>query len=1077
MASVAVLALAGPTLAQEKRHSFNIPAGDAVTSLQTFARQSGRQVLFPFEAASGKRTPAVTGDVADAEALARLAKAAGLVIAADDGKTITLRLAPAEQAPLPQSSSAGARATEEEAQVVETLVVVGSQIEGAKRTEALPVTVVGEREIIATGAVSGDELFRSIPQAGDVQFQEARTTGNLNDARGDVASLNLRSLGTGNTLALLNGRRAVLAPGSQTENLVPVQTVNTNSFPVPGIKRVEVLRDGAAAIYGADAVAGVVNVVLDSRFRGLKVETQYGGSDGTGYREGTFNVKAGTRLADGTRLTVFGGYTGRTRLMATERDYAASEDHRAAVAGTPWADNTIFDSRSTSSPWGSFTLIPASTAARQGTTALTASGVFHVEPVSNTAGGCSSTVLSGSLCLKSGVITGAADRVLRYDENPDRTLKGGVERTNLFSTVEHDFGDLTAYGEAGYYHALFTGSREQSAPLGTAPISIAANAYWNPFGPVSSPNRLAGLAGVPDAGVAMNITTYRPVDAGPRTYTVTDDSYRLLGGLRGAWNGWKWDSALLYSAARTKDMTHNAISNTLFQQAVNRTDASAYNPFNGGNLDSYSLGDATPNSRDTINSFLINVYRISRTSLALGDFKVSKKDLFRLPGGDVGMAAGVEWRRETYKDDRDDRLDGTIKYTNSVTGVTYNTDVMGASAAPDVAAHRSVASVFFELAVPVISPDMNIPFVEEISLQIAARDEDYSDFGNVLKPKGAIYWKVAYGFALRGSVSQSFRAPNLPQFYSDGSTVSNTRADYAACRINNPGSTTCASASTIEVRSGNKNLRPEEADNATVGFVYQPTFIPRDLGRLTLTTDFWSIREKNVIGILGGYNQILYDYYLRLNGSSNPNVVRDAPIGAATVGAIAYINDTYQNLQPRVVQGVDFSLDYHLDDTPWGDFDVAVDVAKLLKYDQSPSPIEALLVKAVASGQLPGLTVASAGNQIKMDGFPEFRGTASVSWRKDGWGAGVFVTYVGEVYDTAPGQVNGQYFPVKDWTTVNLYAQRAFRDGAFEGSTLRVGVRNAFDKDPPVTSSNFGYSGALHNATGRYWYLNLSKRF
>jgi iron complex outermembrane receptor protein len=920
MASVAVLALAGPVLAQDARHSFNIPAGDAVTALQAFAKQSGKQVLFPFEAASGKRTPAVTGNVIDADALSRLARAAGLAVQSDDGKTITLRQAAAEvsQSQFPQFSSVGAYATEEEAQIVETLVVVGSQIEGARSTEALPVTVVGEREIMATGAVSGDELFRSIPQAGDVQFQEARTTGNLNDARGDVASLNLRSLGTGNTLALLNGRRAVLAPGSQTENLVPVQTVNTNSFPVAGIRRVEILRDGAAAIYGADAVAGVVNTVLDTRFRGLKMEAQYGGSEGTGYREGSFNVKAGTRLEDGTRLTFFGSYTGHSRLMATERDYAASEDHRAQIADTPWVDNTTFDSRSTSAPWGSFTLIPATTTVRQGATALTTSGVFHIEPTSNTAGGCSSTVLSGSLCLKSGVITGTADRVLRYDESPDRTLKGGVERTNLFSTAEHDFGEVTAYGEAGYYHALFTGSREQSAPLGTAPISIAANAYWNPFGPTTSPNRFADLAGVPAAGVAMNITTYRPVDAGPRTYTVTDDSYRLLGGLKGVWNGWKWDSALLYSEARTKDMTHNAISNTLFQQAVNRTDASAYNPFNGGNLDNYSLGDTTLSNRDTLNSFLINVYRISKTSLALGDFKVSKKDLFRLPGGDVGFAAGVEWRRETYEDDRDGRLDGTIKYTNTVTGVTYGTDVMGASGAPDVAGHRSVTSAFFELAVPIISPEMHIPLVEEISLQIAARDEDYSDFGNVLKPKGAIYWKVGYGLAFRGSVSQSFRAPNLPQFYSDGSTVSNTRTDYAACKINTPAATTCPSASTIEVRSGNKDLKPEQADNATVGFVYQPTFVPSALGKLTLTTDFWSIREKEVIGILGGYNQIAYDWLLRQSGSSNPNVVRDAPVGPATVGAITYINDVYANLQPRVVQGADFTLDYDLDDTPWG---------------------------------------------------------------------------------------------------------------------------------------------------------------
>lgn len=1074
LTSAAALSIASPALAQGGRHSFNIPAQDAVLALQSFARQSGKQVLFPFEAASGRRTPAVVGVIADSDALARLIAAAGLEIASDNGRTVTLRPAVAR----PQSSAAAVVSSiDEEPAVVETVVVVGSQIVGAKTTGALPVTIVDENHIIASGAVSGDELYRSIPQAGDVQFHEARTTGNLNDARGDVSSLNLRSLGTGNTLSLLNGRRAVLHPGAQTENLVPVQTPNTNAFPVAGVKRIEVLLDGAAAIYGADAVAGVVNTVLDTKFRGLRVETQLGGSEGTGYREGTFNVKAGKRLKDGTRLTLFGSYTGHGRLMASERDYAASEDHRSQVADTPWVDNTAFDSRSTSSPWGSFTVIPAATAVRQNGVALTTTGVFHVEPTSNTASGCSSTELAGSLCLRAGAITGVTDRALRYDENPDRTLKGGLDRTNLFSTVEHDFGAVTAFGEAGYYHALFTGSREQSGPISSAPISIAANAYWNPFGPITSPNRLTGLTGVPTTGLAMTITTYRPVDAGPRTYTVTDDSFRLLGGLKGDWNGWKWESAAVYSKARTKDKTHNAISNTLFQAAVNRMTSDAYNPFNGGSLDNYSLGDATGNSSDTIKSFLIDVYRISETSLAMWDFKVSKRDLFALPAGDVGFASGVEWRRETFLDDRDNRLDGTTTYTNSVTGLTYGTDVMGASGSVDVKAHRSIASAFAELAVPIVSPEMRIPFVEDVQLQLAVRGEDYSDFGTVIKPKGAILWTVGQGFSLRGSVSQSFRAPNLPQFYSPGSTVTNTRVDSAFCRINTPAATICAGASTLEVRSGNENLKAEEADNASVGFVYQPKFIPRAYGKLVLTSDFWSIREKNVIGILGAQNQINYDLLLRLSGSSNPNVVRDAPIGTYTVGAIAYVNDTYANLQPRMVQGYDFRLDYDLDDTAWGDFGVTLNVAKLSKYDQSASPVEQILIKAIADGTLAGLTVASAGSQIKKDGFPEFRGAATFTWRQNGWGAGVFVSHVGEVYDTVPTLVDGQYFPIKAWTTVSLYGQYAFKGGRFDGATVRVGVRNVGDKDPPIASSNFGYLGALHNATGRYWYLNASKRF
>ncbi len=967
---------------------------------------------------------------------------------------------------------------------VEAITVVGSQIKGAKIDTALPVSVVGEDDIVATGAVSGDELFRSIPQAGDVQFQEARTTGNLNDARGDVASLNLRSLGTGNTLTLLNGRRAVMHPGTQTENFVPVQTPNTNALPVAGIKRVEVLRDGAAAIYGTDAVAGVVNNVLDTRFQGLRMEVQLGGSEGTGYREGSFNVKAGKRIGDDTRVTFFGSYTGRSRMNASERDYAASEDHRWQIEGTPWAGNTTFDSRSTSSPWGAFTVIGAPGVVRQNGTALTSSGLFHIEPTSNVGTGipaCASGAFGagGDLCIKSGSVTAANTRNLRYDENPDRTLRGGIERTNLFAAVEHQLtDDIEFFGEAGYYHALFTGSREQSAPVSSAPISIPANSYWNPFGPtmlngVVNPNRLPGLTNVPTAGLAMNITNYRPVDTGPRTYTVTDDSIRLLGGLRGEWNGFDWESAIVYSKARTKDMTHNAISNTLFQAALSRTDATAYNPFNGGSQGNYSVGDGTRNSQATIDSFLINVYRVSETSLAMLDFKVSKADLFELPAGPVGLAAGVEWRRETYDDDRDSRLDGTIKYTNKVTGITYDSDVLGASQSPDVSADRDISSAYVELAVPVIGPEMRIPFVEEVNIQLAARDEYYSDFGNVLKPKFAVLWKVGRGLSLRGSVSQSFRAPNLPQFYSDGTTVSNSRTDYAACRING---TTCTSTSTLEVRSGNQNLKPEEADNASVGLVFQPDFIPPEAGRVTFTMDFWSIREKNVIGILGANNQIAYDYLLRLNGSSNPQVVRDNTT-PGIVGPILYVDDVYQNLQPRMVRGIDFSIDYDLKTDSWGDFGVKLNVAKLLQFDQAPSPIEQTLIDAIKGGKLPGLTVASAGNQIQLDGFPEFRGTASFTWRKDGWGAGVFVNHVGRVFDTSPAQVDGKFFPVEAWTTVNLYGQYAFKDGMMDGSTIRLGVRNIEDKDPPVTSSNFGYNGALHNATGRYWYASFSKRF
>jgi len=976
-------------------------------------------------------------------------------------------------ATMPSVALAQTAPSSSKSEAAEEIVVVGSRIEGAKISGALPVSVLDTDRILATGSVSGDELFRSIPQAGDVQFQEARTTGNLNDARGDNASINLRSVGTGNTLVLLNGRRMILTPGTQTENFVPVQTANTNSLPVGATRRIEVLRDGAAAIYGADAVAGVVNVVLDDKFEGLRVDTRYGFADGTD--EATGAIKAGFKTKAGGSFTIFGSYTKRSPLFASERDFAISEDHRGGLIGTAWDGDTSFDNRSTSSPWGSFTTVPVATV-RQGTATLTSSGVFHIEPVANTAAGCSSTTLAGNICIRSGTITGATSRVLRYDENPDRTIRGGLDRINLFSTFKQDIGAVELFAEAGYYRAKLDGQREQSAPISSAPITIPASNYYNPFGATTingaaNPNLLANLTGVPTTGLALRMTTYRPVDTGPRTFTVTDDSLRGLLGVRGNLGSFKWESAATYSWARTDDHTKNAISNTLFQQALARSTPDAYNPFNGGSLTNFSLGDGTPNSAATITPFLVDVHRIGTTSLATGDFRLSNSSLIELPAGGLGFAGGLEVRRETYRDNRDDRLDGTVKYTDSVTGITYGTDVMGASPAPDVSGKRTVASAYVELAVPVVSDDMNVPLVQSLDLQLAARDEHYSDFGNVLKPKVAGVWSVVDGIKFRSSWSQSFRAPNLAQFYSAGTQVANTRTDFAACRLNN---VTCTGVSTLEVRAGNQDLKPENAETLSLGAVVQP------FRSLTLTVDYWSLKEKGVIGIQGAQNQILFDLLERQNGRTNANVVRLAPVGTQVVGDLSYVQDNYFNLGPRTLRGLDFALNLDLRDTALGRFNIDLGASKLTKFLQDPSDLQAQLIAANAAGKFgTGVSITQAGSQIQVNGNPKWRMTGNVTWKSGPMSAGVLVTYVGSVFDTGTALINGQNYKLASFTTVNTYVQyRAEKgDGVLSGTRFRIGARNLYDNKPPLASTNYGFLGSLHDAVGRFVYIELSKDF
>lgn len=1002
-----------------------------------------------------------------------------------------------------QAQDAAAPPAEDVAEV-EELVVVGSQIRGAQVNAALPVTVLSTNDIEATGATGGDELLRSIPQMGEVAFNESRDAGGINDARGDVASINLRGLGTGNTLVLLNGRRMVLHPGTQAENLIPVTSVNANAIPVLGISRVEVLRDGAAAIYGTDAVAGVVNSVLKTRFDGLTVQTEAGFMENTDFQEYELNFEAGRTFNDGkSNISLFGSHVNRDPLRATERPFSASSDLRPRVVGTPFENDSDFDNRSADMPWGEFIrLNPTTFAAGNvntfvGGQQLTAgNGVFHVQPTAN--GSC--VVTFGEICFDNAASASTAtgdDANMRYDFNSVRNLIGEVDRTNLLAYFNHEFDNgLEAFAEAGVYYADYQSQREQETSLASQRLIIPANAFYNPLG--SGPNRLANLnsgtatGAFPAAGVPVELQDYRVVDAGPLTYNVEDLITRYLAGVRGEFAGFDWESALMYSRAKTDD-TMQSISMTLFQQAISGTTAGAYNPFNGGDPNNPSIGDSSPNPRSAIDPFMVDISRISKTSIRLWDFKVSKRDLFALPAGDVGVAAGVELRRETFSDDRDPRLDGTIVFT-ALDGSSNGSDVMGASPTPDTRGARNVQSTWLEFAVPVISSDMNIPLVHTLDLQLAARYEHYTAFGDVLKPKVAAGWRPAEWMLVRASWSEGFRAPNLPQLYERGIQRSNTRTDWAKCEIaRRNGQIANFDACTISQgvvsnRSGSLELAPEESENFTAGVVFEPP-LPPGYGRFTFTADYWQVKQQRLIGLFGDSNALTLDYFLRQSGGSNPNVQRAAPTadeiaaaqqaGLAPAGRIIQVIDNYSNLTPREVEGLDFAVYYSIDDTPLGDFDLKLNAARTLTFFQDPDADKQALLDAQASGRVdPAIFIAGAESLIEENGLPKWRATATVTWRSGPYGAGYFASYTGAVNDTSATLADGTPFRVKSHLVHNLYGQYTFEDGRWlDGTRVRIGVRNLTDNDPPLADGNFGYLGELYSARGRFWYAQVRKRF
>ncbi|RXZ66416.1 TonB-dependent receptor domain-containing protein [Pelagerythrobacter rhizovicinus] len=988
----------------------------------------------------------------------------------------------------------------QEAEENAEIVVVGTQIRGSKITETLPVTVLDADGIDAIAASSGDELFRAIPQAGDVGFNEQRTTGGINDARGDVASINLRSLGTGNTLVLLNGRRMVLHPGYQTENLVPVTSVNANAIPVAGVRRLEVLRDGAAAIYGTDAVGGVVNTVLRDNFDGVTAEVQYGGSEGTSLREFSGNAALGHTFNQGrTNVSLFVDYLAREGMPASDRRYARNYDTRWLVDGTPFEGDTDFDNRSTNSPFGEFQLYGYTATVHQNGTAITSpSDYWHIQP--DTIAGCLADLGNG-LCADNSTQNSVndEDRMYRYNLAHDRWIVGDTQRFNSFLFANHEFDSgLELFAEAGLYLSDYTTHREADAPLTAVDIIVPANNYWNPFGPTHfsdgsvNPNRLPGLD-IPDEGVAMVLNDYRFVDAGPEVIEVKNTSYRLLAGLRGEVEGWNWESALLWSEAETEDKS-NRISNTLLQQSLALETPMAYNVFNGGNLEDFSNGDTTRNDQAIIDAITVDAYRTNKSQLGLWDLRVSRPDLFALPAGDVGVAFGGEFRYEAFKDDRDERLDGTITFTNPVSGDISTSDLLGSSATPDSSGERDVASAYLEFAIPVISPSMEIPLVRAFEVQAAARFESYSDVGEILKPKVAAAWTVFPWLKFRGSYSEGFRAPNLVQINENGLERSNGRLDYVRCEADLRAGRIASlddcgrSQSVVSQREGSDELGPETNDSYSLGVVFQPMIANNRFGRITATVDYWRINQRDVVGIFGDDNQIAYDYLLRTRGSSNPAVVRDTPTqedidnfagtGLEPVGEILFVSDRYMNLLPRRIEGIDFTLLYELDDTAVGDFTLNVNAAHLLRFDQEPSPEAQEIIDAQAAGEIfQGFVVDGAEGLLRQDGNPRWRLSTSLTWRLGNFGAGVFGRYVSSVKDTGATLDDGTQWVVDDWAYANVYVQYTFDKGALDNTRLRLGVRNVTNEEPPLADSSFGYLGALHSSRGRYWYASIRKRF
>jgi len=937
-----------------------------------------------------------------------------------------------------------------ETQVMEAFTVTGSNIRRVDEETTLPVTVIDLEDLDLRAAPTASELLSMLPNGGVLSLTETNVLGA--DARGDNTSLNLRGIGSGNTLVLVNGRRLAPHPISQAEGGVPSLAVNVNQLPTAAIKRVEVLRDGASAIYGADAAAGVVNTILRRDYRGYDLSlrgtlTEHGGGE-----DWRATVSGGQNLNGGkTNLIAMIDVYHRELLGTSDRKFTRDADvRRVRDVKEPWTTtDTDFDNRSSSSQFGNFirgsfdasrNFIGARPTGNAGittsttpSTSLTTStaGVFFFVPLADGGTGFRQSTPSR--------LPTSVERDYYYNLNLNRVILPQTDRLNVFTALDHMINDrLSAFGEFAYYRADSSNNRDPAGVDGTDDLNlyVAANNPWNPFGsrfyhPTGSPNAdgTPRVTGTPADVFIAGGTGVRPREFRPKVINVLSQSLRAVGGLRGkTFADFEWESGAMYSRAWTRDVEEFNIRHSALQTALLRTDNTAFNPFGytfrnvGGVI---QIDQPYTNPASIVNAMTENFIREGQTELATWDAKINGS-LIDFWGGRIGSALGVEVRWETYKDWRPPfhGLNPAGDPTPNLPQGNDN-DFVGLSPNLNLYSDRAVYSAFTEVLIPIFGKKNRVPLLEALELSLAGRYEKFSDFGDALKPKYGVAWRPHRNLLFRGSYNESFRAPNLVQTNTSvlQRSVSGVTDVYRSTVTQQ---ITDGSTSRTVFRQGNAALEPEESEIKTAGLALEVPFIKG----LSITFDWWQINQSKVIdnlaagGVLSRDQQLL-DAFTQAQiaaGTSannaatnsgaagyvgNPNVTR-APVTQADrdafaaynatrpasshrapVGSLTSLIDDYLNLAGREVEGFDMAIAYRVPKLRFGQFTLKAEATYNRKFRQQ-------------------LDVFSEFDSLlEEDGRAKWRANGSVFWRQGGWSGGWFAQYYGGSMDPGGALATG----------------------------------------------------------------------
>jgi len=958
------------------------------------------------------------------------------------------------------SASASASASASDAtQELDRVTVTGSRIARQGFVTPSPVTAISAEDIRSSGALTIGDLMNQLPS-----LQNTFSLGNSSRFIGTVGLglLDLRGMGTNRTLVLVNGRRHVGSSPGSTD-------VDVNTIPVEWIERVEVITGGASAVYGADAVAGVVNFILKKSFDGFEIRSQYGEAGEGNFDRRFISLSGGTDFADGRGTAAFS--LEHSRQERFKRSDRAIGRHQWISAANPDYD----PSRPSTQDNPQRIMVGPGGIAGYGLFGgrFTSGGVPYIFENDGSFRPQNLGTVDGGNCYN------GCDYL---DLNAVADLQPAYQRTSFNAMFNFDLSDD---------HRLFAETKYSqnrsdflSQPSFDGGIVIRRdNAFLTPE-----------LAALMDQNGQTEIGVNRfHVDAGQRGENVERQTFRQVVGLEGYLsNDWSYEVSAVYGQTTVDRVNIDNRINDRFFAGIDAVidpatglatcrglidpdardrfgDAYPYFALDGCqpvNIMGYGL--ISQQAKDWFNAQSINTAKLTQTVFSAS---VANSSLFELPAGFVGVASGVEYRKETSRETPDALSAAGLTFLNAIPGERGSYDV---------------SEFFAEASVPLLA---GLPGIERLTWDISGRYSDYSSVGALTSWGTGLDWEVLPGLRARATLARAVRAPNIGELY--GPLSENFANGFADPCDSRPGrgisiaddptlrAANCAalgipanyvdntSSGRPGVSGGNPNVKQETAKTFSYGLVWQPSFVDN----LGISLDYWRVDLTDTIGSLAA--QTLANRCVDSPGGIDniycAQIRRAGPAGE-TDGAgrqwapynMLYWESTSQNLGRLRRQGVDAEVDYR-----WtmGDslFGLQFVGTRLLQYrswtfqEEPNNYVESLLTA----------------------GAPRWRATLKGNWSLNDWRATWTTRYMGPTWRTSLVSANnnpGQLRPLRNGSYIYNDVQAGYKVGE-SGWDIYAGVDNVFDKDPPV-----GYFGAtatdsLYDNIGRFMYVGATFKF